>query len=85
MATIKKLIQDAPRMRGSLPVKAKKGANVKKAQAGVKVPVKRKVDYPGYRPPRIPSDSLPKNEGSIRNIKKLYDDGIFDDKKSEKS
>jgi hypothetical protein len=76
MATIKKLIQSAPKMRGALP---------KKAQAGVKVPVKAKVDYPGYRPPRIPSDSVPKNEGSIRNIKKLYDEGVFDDKKSKKS
>ena len=162
MATLKKIIQSAPKMRGSLPIKAKKGAKIKKAQsgeyltqegnnytstkkvstangpryyegksmdmntarrmsalkgransadsipkarlntralealnqknggvtkkaqAGVKVPVKRKVDYPGYRPPRIPSDSLPKNEESIRNIKKLYDDGVFDGKKSEK-
>lgn len=34
MATLKKLIQDAPRMRGSLPIKAKKGAKIKKAQGG---------------------------------------------------
>ncbi len=34
MATLKKLIQDAPKMRGSLPIKAKKGAKVKKAQEG---------------------------------------------------
>ena len=62
----------------------KNGGKITKAQAGIKVPVKRKVDYPGYRPPSIPSDSLPKNEGSIRNIKKLYDDGVFYGKKSEK-
>lgn len=34
MATLKKLIQDAPRMRGSLPVKAKTGTSIKKAQGG---------------------------------------------------
>ena len=32
--TLKKVIQSAPKMRGSLPVKAKKGASVKKAQEG---------------------------------------------------
>jgi hypothetical protein len=35
MATLKKLIKDAPKMRGSLPVKAKKGASIKKAQDGL--------------------------------------------------
>jgi hypothetical protein len=32
--TLKKVIQSAPKMRGSLPIKAKKGASIKKAQDG---------------------------------------------------
>lgn len=36
MATFKKLIQDAPRMRGSLPVKAKDGKWMQKAAASIK-------------------------------------------------
>jgi hypothetical protein len=32
--TLKKVIQSAPKMRGSLPIKAKKGASIKKAQGG---------------------------------------------------
>jgi hypothetical protein len=36
MATLKKLIQDAPRMRGSLPVKAKDGKWMQKAAASIK-------------------------------------------------
>lgn len=34
MATLKKIIQSAPKMRGSLPIKAKKGTTIKKAQSG---------------------------------------------------
>lgn len=34
--TLKKLIQDAPRMRGSLPVKAKDGKWMQKAAASIK-------------------------------------------------
>jgi hypothetical protein len=30
--TLKKVIQSAPKMRGSLPIKAKKGTSIKKAQ-----------------------------------------------------
>jgi hypothetical protein len=34
--TLKKVIQSAPKMRGSLPIKAKKGTSIKKAQYGAR-------------------------------------------------